>query len=51
MRKFLVSINGNQYEVGVEEVGVTASAPVVTHVQPAVSQPKAAAPKRASDMA
>ena len=29
MRKFLVSINGNQYEVGVEEIGVENTAPVV----------------------
>ena len=35
MRKFIVNVNGNSYEVEVEEVG-TASAPVAT---PAVSSP------------
>lgn len=37
MRKFVVTIEGKQYEVGVEEIGATqtASAPVVTVAQPA----------------
>ena len=38
MRNFVITVNGKAYEVGVEEVGVTASAPV------AVSAPVAAAP-------
>ena len=29
MRNFIITIDGKQYEVGVEEVGATASAPVV----------------------
>ncbi len=49
MRNFVITINGKSYEVGVEEVGATASAPVVTSVQPAaqpvVQAPKAEAPK------
>ena len=28
MRNFIITINGKSYEVGVEEVGATASAPV-----------------------
>lgn len=38
MRNFIVTIDGKSYNVGVEEVGATASAPV------AVSAPVAAAP-------
>lgn len=38
MRNFVITVNGKSYEVGVEEVGATASAPVV------VAAPKAAAP-------
>ncbi len=47
MRKFVVTIEGKQYEVGVEEIGApqTASAPVVTAVAPA---PVASAPAVAS---
>ena len=43
MRNFIITVNGKSYEVGVEEVGATASAPV------AVSAPAAApvAPKAA----
>lgn len=43
MRNFIITVNGKSYEVGVEEVGVAASAPV------AVSAPVAApvAPKAA----
>ena len=29
MRNFVITVNGKTYEVGVEEVGVSASAPVV----------------------
>ncbi|MBO5411978.1 MAG: acetyl-CoA carboxylase biotin carboxyl carrier protein subunit [Clostridia bacterium] len=44
MRNFVITVNGKSYEVGVEEVGATVSAPVV--VAP-VATPKAAtvAPK------
>ncbi|MBR3804466.1 MAG: biotin/lipoyl-binding protein [Clostridia bacterium] len=50
MRKFIVTIEGKQYEVGVEEVGgVSAPAPVVTEVKataPVATAPTAApAPK------
>ena len=30
MRNFVITVNGKSYEVGVEEVGVSASAPVVS---------------------
>lgn len=38
MRNFVITVNGKSYEVGVEEVGATASAPVV------VAAPEAATP-------
>lgn len=41
MRNFVITINGKSYEVGVEEVGATASAPVVSTPQPIATQPKA----------
>ena len=45
MRNFVITLNGKTYEVGVEEVGATASAPVVTAVKAApVAAPVAAAP-------
>ena len=56
MRNFVITVNGKTYEVGVEEVGATASTPVVTTVKAApaaapvaanpapVAAPKAAAP-------
>ena len=50
MRKFLVTIEGKQYEVGVEEIGGTVSAPQVTEVKPVapVAQaPAAPAPAQA----
>ena len=46
MRNFVITVNGKSYEVGVEEVGATASAPVVTAVKPA---PVAAAPVAAAN--
>ncbi len=51
MRKFIVTIEGTQYEVGVEEVGVTESVtPVVTEVKPvqtqAQAQPQQTAPAK-----
>lgn len=48
MRNFVITINGKSYEVGVEEVGATASAPVVAQAQPVVAQPTVAAPKAAA---
>lgn len=47
MRNFVVTIDGKQYQVGVEEVGVSEQVsasvtPVVTEVKPAPSAPKAA---------
>ena len=50
MRKFIVTIEGKQYEVGVEEIGAAQGvAPVVTEVKSApVAQPaKVVAPKPA----
>ena len=48
MRNFIITVNGKSYEVGVEEVGATASvAPVVAAAPVAaapVAAPKAAAP-------
>lgn len=45
MRNFIVTVNGKSYEVGVEEVGGTAAAPVVQTVAPvATSAPVAAKP-------
>ncbi|MBE5746675.1 MAG: acetyl-CoA carboxylase biotin carboxyl carrier protein subunit [Clostridiales bacterium] len=57
MRNFVITVNGKTYEVGVEEVGAVASAPVVTTVKAApaatpvaapVSAPAPAAPKAAA---
>ena len=45
MRNFIITINGKSYEVGVEEVGATASAPVVTAATPVVETAKPVAPK------
>ena len=39
MRNFVITVNGKTYQVGVEEVGATASAPVVA---PVVAAPVAA---------
>ena len=47
MRNFIITINGKSYEVGVEEVGATASAPVVTAAAPVAAAPAAEAPKAA----
>ena len=45
MRNFVITVNGKTYEVGVEEVGATASAPVVTTVKAApAATPVAANP-------
>lgn len=45
MRNFVITVNGKSYEVGVEEVGVTASAPVVVAAAPVAAAPKTEAPK------
>ena len=45
MRKFIVTIEGKQYEVGVEEVGATASATSVS--QAPVTAPVVTAPTQA----
>ncbi len=59
MRKFVVTIEGKQYEVGVEEIGATQSAPapVVTVAAPAAAPapapaaaPKASAPTSGTKM-
>jgi len=42
MRNFVITVNGKTYEVGVEEVGATASAPVVTTTAPVAAAPVAA---------
>ena len=42
MRNFVITVNGKIYEVGVEEVGATASAPVAAAPKAAVSAPQAA---------
>lgn len=46
MRKFIINVNGNSYEVEVEEVGATASAPVMAPA--ATAAPAKAAPKKAA---
>lgn len=46
MRNFVVTIDGKQYQVGVEEVGAGVSAPVapvVSEIKPVAPAPKAAA--------
>jgi biotin carboxyl carrier protein len=53
MKKFLIKVNGNQYEVEVEEIkgGTVASQPTVTVSSPAPAPapaPKAAAPKKSA---
>ena len=56
MRNFVITVNGKTYQVGVEEVGASASAPVAmpvaapvaTPVVAAQSEVKAAAPKAAA---
>ena len=49
MRNFVITVNGKTYQVGVEEVGATASAPVVAPVATTVAPaPQASAPKAAT---
>ena len=47
MRNFIITINGKSYEVGVEEVGATASAPVAVASAPVAESVKSAAPQAA----
>ena len=53
MRKFIINVNGNSYEVEVEEVGGSTSAPSVAPVAqvsaPAQAPKKAAAPTGAGE--
>ena len=46
MKNYRITVNGNVYDVSVEETGSTASAPVVSNAP--VAAPKASAPKAAS---
>ena len=48
MRNFVITVNGKSYEVGVEEVGATASAPVVVSAPVAAPVAAPAAPKAAA---
>lgn len=50
MRNFIITVDGKQYEVGVEEVGAAESAPVASAAPKAAPMPKAApaAPKAAN---
>ncbi len=48
MRNFVITVNGKSYEVGVEEVGATASTPVVVAAAPVAAAPKAEVPKAAA---
>lgn len=43
MRNFIITIDGKQYQVGVEEVGATATTPVVTTIAPVQTAPAAPA--------
>lgn len=47
MRKFLINVNGNSYEVEVEEIGAASAAPVAAPVAPAPVAAPVAAPKPA----
>ena len=51
MRNFVITVNGKSYEVGVEEVGSAASAPVVSAAVPQTSAPAVQAPKTAPQAA
>lgn len=46
MRKFVVTIDGKQYEVGVEEVGGTETVAAPVAAAPVAAAPKAAAPAK-----
>ena len=47
MRNFVITVNGKSYEVGVEEVGASASAPVVAPVVSVAAAPAAPVAKAA----
>ena len=44
MRNFIITLNGKSYEVGVEEVGATASAPVMVAAAPVAQSAPVATP-------
>ena len=44
MRNFVITVNGKSYQVGVEEVGGTVSAPVATPVAPVAAPAPVATP-------
>lgn len=44
MRNFVITVNGKTYQVGVEEVGATASAPITVSAPVAATVPTSAAP-------
>ena len=48
MRNFIITVNGKTYEVGVEEVGATASVAPVVAAAPVAAAPVVAAPKAAA---
>lgn len=48
MKNYRITVNGNVYDVSVEETGSTASAPVVTSAPVAAPKAASAAPKAAS---
>ena len=51
MRNFVITVNGKSYEVGVEEVGASASAPVVSAPVAATPAPVAATAPKAAPVA
>lgn len=48
MRNFVITVNGKSYQVGVEEVGATASAPVVSAPVVATTPAPAVAPVKSA---
>ena len=44
MRNFIINVNGKTYQVGVEEVGATASMPVATSIAPSAPVAPVVAP-------
>ena len=48
MRNFVITVNGKTYQVGVEEVGATASASVIVPVATTTPAPQATTPKAAT---
>lgn len=48
MKNYRITVNGNVYDVTVEETGSTASAPVMMQAPVAMAAPKVAAPSQAA---